>query len=62
MKSSRYYELERDPTLKLTQEEIDNGWGFCNCEWDGMLVHKDSEDGKLCSCLQKAHNIFKEKR
>ena len=52
MKPERYELLEKEG-LPLTEEEIEAGWLYCNCEWDGMLIHKDWKEAKVCSCLKK---------
>lgn len=52
MTNERYIELEKNEELKLTKEEIDQGWFFCNCEWDGMLINKDGHEAQFCGCLQ----------
>ena len=55
MTRDRYNELERNPSLKLTKEEIRAGWRFCD-EWDGMLIHKNWKESMCCTCC----NEFKE--
>lgn len=52
MKRERYLELEGDMKAKLTEAELAEGWFFCICEWDGMLVHKNWPEGKLCGCMR----------
>lgn len=49
MKPERYNAVDRW-NLELTEEEIKEGWFFCNCEWDGMLIHKDWSEAEVCSC------------
>lgn len=49
MNKERYVELERNVELKLTKEEIDEGWFFC-CDWNGMLIRKDDPEAECCSC------------
>lgn len=42
---------------ELTAEEKAEGWFFCNCEWDGMLLHERDDEAKLCYChLRKLNN------
>lgn len=53
MTYERYYELERDLNLKLTAEEVEAGWHFCNAEWDGMLIHESWPEAECCSCLKE---------
>lgn len=54
MTPERYKELSVDLSTRLTQEEMDAGWRFCICEWDGMLVNiNDTEgEGSLCTCFR----------
>lgn len=49
MTEDRYRELEADMTLKLTREELDEGWHFCY-EWDQMLICKDWPEAECCLC------------
>lgn len=50
MNRERYMELAKNPELKLTEEEIREGWFFCNCEWDGMLIHDSHVEAEFCGC------------
>lgn len=54
MTPERWRELESNIELKLTPEEIAEGWRFC-CEFDGMLVnYNDTEgEGQYCTCRPK---------
>lgn len=49
MTGTRYKELRNNLDLRLTQEEIDEGWHFC-ADWDGLLIHKDHPESESCSC------------
>lgn len=40
MTVERYDELMGDTSLKLTREEMLNGWDFDCVNWDGLLIHK----------------------
>lgn len=53
MTPERYKQLERDFTLNLTDEEQKEGWIFCNCEFDGLLIHKDQPESEFCACLKQ---------
>lgn len=53
MSDARWMALERDPTLKLTPEEIASGWHFCP-DWDGMLIHKLNPEFEACNCTLEA--------
>lgn len=53
MHDTRYNELSRNLDLKLTPEEIAEGWFFCECEWDGMLIHRTSQEARVCTCFQE---------
>jgi hypothetical protein len=35
--------------INLTQEEIDEGWHWCE-EWDGLLIHVDDDEFIPCTC------------
>ena len=52
MDKKRYNELMTNLELKLTEEEIKEGWHFC-CEWDGLLIHPNDPEYECCSCLDK---------
>lgn len=52
MDMKRYSELNRDMDAKLTPEELAEGYWFCGCEWDGLLIHKDDMEAKYCGCYQ----------
>lgn len=52
MTDERWTELMSDQSLKLTEEEIAEGWHFC-WDWDGLLIHKDSMEAKVCHCLEE---------
>ena len=51
MDRERYLALQRDVSLKLTPQELSEGWFFCSCEWDGMLVHKHMAEAECCHCF-----------
>lgn len=38
-----------DKEGKLTDKQYKEGWFFC-CEWDEMLIHKDSPEAQCCTC------------
>lgn len=50
MTEERYRELETNLNLCLTEDEIKEGWHFCN-EFDGLLVKGDPNEeycGEAC--------------
>lgn len=49
MTKQRYHELMSNFELELTQEEVDEGWHFCN-DWDGLLICKDWPESECCYC------------
>ena len=53
MNNQRYRHLmtSNDP---LTEEEIEAGWIFC-CEWDGLLINRNDEEGEIQSCTCYGH-------
>lgn len=46
------FKLLSDPSCKLflTEQEMADGWHFCNTGWDGMLVHITDEEMEFCQC------------
>jgi len=50
MTKERWTDLEEDQELKLTEEEINDGWHFCP-EWDGLLVNSNDEEGEGAACI-----------
>lgn len=58
MNPERYNALVKDFSLSLTPQELDEGWTFCSCEWDGMLIHKDDVEATFCVCLQRRLDGF----
>lgn len=57
MTHERRKEIENDMSTSLTQIEINNGWFFCNFEWDGMLIREGSPEANVCSKLCKCQPI-----
>ena len=53
MTKERIAELRINPEAKLTDEEIADGWYFCNCEWDGMLIRMGGKEAQICHCRSK---------
>ena len=51
MTNSRYAELMRDDSLRLTKEEMSYGWHFCY-DWDGLLVGPGMFEQECCCCFQ----------
>jgi len=51
MTPERRKELNDNFDLKLSQEEITQGYRFC-CEWDGLLIHKSDREAECCLCLK----------
>ena len=49
MNFQRYYDIERNIGVELTQEELAQGWHFCP-DWDGLLVKKGEPGGEPCGC------------
>ncbi len=52
MTDARYAEISRDMSVNLTDQELKDGWKFCYCEWDGLLVNINDEEGEgqFCTC------------
>lgn len=55
MDKDRFMELCTDLKATLTRDEIEDGWFFCDCEWDGMLLHETDEEAELCGCRKNAN-------
>lgn len=60
MTPDRYNSLMRDDSLKLTPEEINEGWHFCS-EWDCLLVGPGMGELEPCRCLPDDHPVYKTK-
>jgi hypothetical protein len=43
-----------DDTLKLTADELKDGWHFCY-DWDGLLVGPGLWELVHCHCLRREH-------
>lgn len=52
MSRARWEELERNPDALLTAQELNDGWRFCVCEFDGLLIHKNDPEAQHCGCLR----------
>lgn len=55
MTFDRYKDISIE-NLELTKEEIKAGWFFC-CDWDDMLITKDSPEAGGCACLQRLKEV-----
>ena len=51
MTEERYFELCNNMEMKLTAQEILDGYYFC-CEWDGLLINKDDPEAAACTCVK----------
>lgn len=49
MTDERYNQLTRNYSLKLTQEELEEGWHFCR-EYDELLIGPGMEEQACCLC------------
>jgi hypothetical protein len=52
MTKERWIQLNKNPELQLTEEEIEEGWHFCY-NWDGLLVGPEMEEMDCCTCFKK---------
>lgn len=50
MTDKRYSELMHNIDLTLTEEEIKEGWHFCQ-DWDGLLIHTSWKEYECCHCV-----------
>lgn len=50
MTLTRRHELEGNPGLQLTDQEVAEGYRFCMCEWDGLLIQEGDPEAKFCGC------------
>lgn len=60
MTKERYQALMRDEALRLTPEEVAEGWFFC-CEWDGLLIQRGDPESECCTCAPHVIDTFVEK-
>lgn len=51
MSPERYRALMADPDAKLTLAEVAEGWRFCSCEWDGLLIRQGDPEAEHCTCF-----------
>lgn len=49
MTRERYRQLMGDQSLKLTPEELAEGWHFCP-DWDFLLIHESDGEAEGCTC------------
>lgn len=49
MNRERYDEINKDLDAELTEDEMAEGWFFC-CEFDGLLINKESLEATVCTC------------
>lgn len=49
MTEERYKALVKNQDLKLTAQEIKDGWHFC-FDWDFMLINKTWIENEHCNC------------
>ena len=52
MNKDRYFHLDSSGE-SLTAKEVEDGWIYCNCEWDGLLINKAWPEAEICSCLKE---------
>jgi hypothetical protein len=50
MSETRYQALMHDDSLRLTPEEIREGWHFCY-DWDGLLIGPGMPELECCVCV-----------
>jgi len=48
MTDERYKELQSGESDRLTSDELNEGWRFCN-DCDGLLINKNTQD---CPCVK----------
>ena len=51
MDRARYEFLMSNPSERLTQEELLDGYFFC-CTFDGLLIRKGDPEADCCGCLK----------
>ncbi len=51
MTPERYDELMKSDSLQLNKAEVAEGWRFCMCEWDGLLIKAGDPEAQVCSCF-----------
>jgi hypothetical protein len=57
MTNTRWKLLMDCDDLNLTEQEIAQGWHFCN-EFDGLLVGPGSYELHCCHCLPDGHPVY----
>lgn len=57
MNDQRWKSVQENDNIKLTADEILQGWHFC-CEFDGLLVGPGMGELAYCSCLPVDHVAF----
>lgn len=53
----RFHELENDWSLRLTKEEVAEGWHWCD-DWDGLLIHPTMKEADACLCFKEKENVI----
>jgi hypothetical protein len=53
-----YLQESRDPHVCISDEELAEGWHWCN-EFDGLLVGPEMGELRFCKCLPKDHPALK---
>lgn len=52
MNIKRKFELTFNPELRMTKEEVEQGYVFC-CEWDGLVIGPEDPEYQVCLCKNK---------
>lgn len=55
MTPERYAQIERDGSM-LTDDEIAEGWHFCE-HWNDMLIGPDSPERENCGCFEHPEQL-----
>jgi hypothetical protein len=53
MDDKRWQELMDNDDLRLTDQEIKEGWHFCP-EFDGLLIGPGMDECMFCQCVEEA--------
>ena len=49
------------PCVRLTEEEMKQGWHFCG-DWDDLLIHVDGVEFNHCHCKHMEHFRTEERK
>lgn len=54
MSHRRKYVLNSDMDARLTPDELQHGYHFCN-DWDGLLIGPEDKEFECCTCTLRRY-------